>query len=86
MIRHHSKSPYYNNTMKTKTQYTMMGTLLLGAMMMMSSCTVSQQQADAYNRLVLVGGALLSPEDAAKLATADQLIQAVVVVEQDEKK
>ncbi len=72
--------------MKTKTQKTMMGTLLLGAMMLMSSCTVSQQQADAYNRLVAVGGVLLSPEDAAKLAIADQLIKAGVTVEAEDAK
>lgn len=63
----------------------MMGTLLLGAMMLVS-CTVSQNQADAYNNLIDVAGVLLSEEDAAKLNTADAIIGAVTTVETEDTK
>lgn len=69
------------NTCKT---YSVLGALFLGAVL--SSCSLSQQQADAYNNLVTVAGALMSEEDAAKLAAADALIGAVVTVEQEDCK
>lgn len=68
--------------MKTKTKYTMMGLAML-VVAALSSCTVSQNQADAYNNLVDVAGTLLSEEDAAKLALADSLVKSVTSVESE---
>ncbi len=66
--------------MKT-TKKTKLVLLAMLAAATLSSCTVSQATADAYNNLVDVGGTLLSEEDAAKLALADSLITSVVKVE-----
>lgn len=67
-----------------KTQYPMLGTLALGAFL--NSCTVSQEQADAYNQLVEIAGLLVTESDATKLSSTDLLIQSLVTVEEADTK